>query len=195
MSLGRWSFRLRSPRAGLIIGAGKRFRSFSQRSNGGLPQSVAGRLTPDDLTILGPVHATKLKASTSGLLPKYAVDLWMVPDGSRILDLSTRCKPQRLFDIATEARKFPCAPGLSLERDVPDQGRLTTAILRSERHQVSGARRKERLGAGGPCARPIMVGRRYCSSLAEPMVGVERSGWSDGPGDHRRGPWPGAVAA
>lgn len=110
MSLGRWSFRLRSPRAGLIIGAGKRFRSFSQRSNGGLPQSVAGRLTPDDLTILGPVHATKLKASTSGLLPKYAVDLWMVPDGSRILDLSTRCKPQRLFDIATEARKFPCAP-------------------------------------------------------------------------------------
>jgi hypothetical protein len=77
-----------------------------------------GRLTPDDLTVLGPVHVMKLKAAPRGLRPKYAVELWMFPDGSRILELSTRCKPQRFFDIATEAREFLSERGLSLDGNV-----------------------------------------------------------------------------
>jgi hypothetical protein len=57
----------------------------------------------------------KLKAAPRGLRPTYVVELWMFPDGSRILELSTRCKPQRFFDIATEARKFLSDRGLSLD--------------------------------------------------------------------------------
>ena len=60
----------------------------------------------------------KLKASLRGLRPKYAVELWLFPDGSRVLELSTRCAPQRFFDIATEAREFLSERGLSLEGDV-----------------------------------------------------------------------------
>ena len=77
-----------------------------------------GRLTPDDLTVLGPVHVMKLKAAPRGLRPKYVVELWMFPDGSRILELSTRCKPQRFFGIATQAREFLSERGLSLDGDV-----------------------------------------------------------------------------
>jgi hypothetical protein len=76
------------------------------------------RLTPDDLTVLGPVHVMKLKASPRGLHPKYAVELWMFPDGSRIPELSARRKPQMFFGIATEAREFLSARRLSLEGDV-----------------------------------------------------------------------------
>ena len=42
----------------------------------------------------------------------------MFPDGSRILELSTRCKPQMFFGIAAEAREFLSARGLSLDGDV-----------------------------------------------------------------------------
>jgi len=74
-------------------------------------------LSPDELTVLGPVHVMKLRASPSGLRQTYAVELWMFPDGSRILELSTRCKPQSFFGIAAEAREFLSERGLSLDED------------------------------------------------------------------------------
>jgi hypothetical protein len=32
--------------------------------------------------------------------------MWLYPDGSRILELSTKCKPKEAFQVAAEARAF-----------------------------------------------------------------------------------------
>ncbi len=45
---------------------------------------------------------------------KLAVELWLYPDGSRILELSTRCAPSGLLDTATETREFLRAQGVEL---------------------------------------------------------------------------------
>jgi hypothetical protein len=42
----------------------------------------------------------------------------MFPDGSRILELSTRCKPHRFFGIAAEAGEFLSERGLPLDGNV-----------------------------------------------------------------------------
>jgi hypothetical protein len=60
----------------------------------------------DDLAVLGPVHAFKLKVSPEGLAGKLAVELWLYPDGSRILELSTKCAPADWFEAATTSRDF-----------------------------------------------------------------------------------------
>jgi hypothetical protein len=34
------------------------------------------------------------------------VELWLYPDGSRILELSTKCAPAETFQVAAETRAF-----------------------------------------------------------------------------------------
>jgi hypothetical protein len=68
----------------------------------------------DDLSVLGPVHAFKLKLTPKGLKRRLAVELWLYPDGAQILELSTKCAPGDALKVAAESRKFLMAAGLDL---------------------------------------------------------------------------------
>jgi hypothetical protein len=94
---------------------------LSPKQRGILRDHLPGCLSPDDLTVPGPVHVMKLKAAPRGLQPPYVVELWMFPDGSRSLELATRCKPQTFFGIATKAsQRRPCLLTSSLGGQDPD---------------------------------------------------------------------------
>ena len=41
-----------------------------------------------------------------GLDRKLVAELWLYPDGSRILELSTKCAPAEAFQVAAETRAF-----------------------------------------------------------------------------------------
>jgi hypothetical protein len=41
-------------------------------------------------------------------------ELWFYPDGSRILELSTKCLPNETFDVAAETRVFLTERGIDL---------------------------------------------------------------------------------
>jgi hypothetical protein len=71
----------------------------------------------DDLSVLGPVNALKLKVSPEGLDRRLAVELWFYPDGARILELSTKCAPDDWFATATQARDFMLALGVDLSSE------------------------------------------------------------------------------
>jgi hypothetical protein len=68
----------------------------------------------DDLSVLGPVHALKLKLTPKGLKQRLAVELWLYPDGAQILELSTKCAPADWFKVATESRDYLADAGLDL---------------------------------------------------------------------------------
>ena len=40
--------------------------------------------------------------------------MWLYPDNSRILELSTKCAPAEAFQVAAEARAFLAAHGVDL---------------------------------------------------------------------------------
>jgi hypothetical protein len=61
-------------------------------------------LSLDDLSVLGPILVLKLKFEPEGLERRLAVELWMYPDGSRVLELSTKCAPTEAFMAAAETR-------------------------------------------------------------------------------------------
>jgi hypothetical protein len=46
----------------------------------------------------------KLKFTPEEFGRKMAVELWLYPDGSRVLELSTKCAPNEAFQVAAEAR-------------------------------------------------------------------------------------------
>jgi hypothetical protein len=87
---------------------------FSKRQREFFAQHAPEGLELDDLTALGPVNALKLKTAPKDLSHKLAVELWLYPDGSRILELSTKCAPRDLLDTATQTREFLRAQGVDV---------------------------------------------------------------------------------
>jgi hypothetical protein len=68
----------------------------------------------DDLAVLGPVNVLKLKVAPKELRRKLAAELWFYPDGSRILELSTKCAPADWFEAATTSRDYLASRGVDL---------------------------------------------------------------------------------
>jgi hypothetical protein len=60
------------------------------------------------------VHVLKLKRLLEDLGRKLAVELWFYPDGSRILELSTKCEPGEAFQVAAETRAALSERGINL---------------------------------------------------------------------------------
>jgi hypothetical protein len=60
----------------------------------------------DELSVLGPIFVLKLRFAPQGYKGKLVAEMWLYPDESRILELSTKCAPEEAFDIAAAARAF-----------------------------------------------------------------------------------------
>jgi len=71
-------------------------------------------LALDDLTILGPIFVLKLRLDPPELGRRLVAEMWIYPDGSRILELSTRCETNEAFQVAAEARAFLTKSGVDL---------------------------------------------------------------------------------
>ena len=80
----------------------------------------------DDLAVLGPITVLKLKLRPTGFARKLALELWMYPDGSRILELSTKCAPTEAFQVAAETRAY--LAGLGLDVGGEQQTKTATAL-------------------------------------------------------------------
>jgi len=63
-------------------------------------------LAIDDLSILGPIFVLKLRFVPDGYQRKLVAELWLYPDNSMILELSTKCAPNEAFQVAAETRVF-----------------------------------------------------------------------------------------
>jgi hypothetical protein len=68
----------------------------------------------EDLPILGPIFVLKLKFAPEDFDRKLAAELWLYPDNSMILELSTKCAPTEAFQVAAEARAFLTQRGVDL---------------------------------------------------------------------------------
>ena len=80
----------------------------------------------DDLAVLGPVHVLKIKYRPEGFGRKLVVELWFYPDGSQILELSTKCAPDEAFEVAARSRAFLHQRGVNLSGE--QQTKTRTAL-------------------------------------------------------------------
>ena len=77
-------------------------------------QHAPADLALDDLDVLGPIFVLKLNSTPAGFGRKLCTEMWLYPDGSRILELSTKCAPSEMFQVAAEARGFLGGSGIDL---------------------------------------------------------------------------------
>jgi hypothetical protein len=79
----------------------------------------------NDLAMLGPINVLKLKFEPAGFR-RMVAELWLYPDGSRVLELSTKCAPAETFDTAARAKAFLAGHGIDL--GAPQQTKTRTAM-------------------------------------------------------------------
>jgi hypothetical protein len=87
---------------------------FSKEQRAFYAAHVQDGTTLEDLTILGPIFVLKLRLTPKELDRRLVAEVWLYPDGSRILELSTRCGITEAFQVAAELRAFLAARGIDL---------------------------------------------------------------------------------
>lgn len=93
-------------------------------------------LALDDLTPLGPINVMKLRFSPTGIDRRLVAELWAYPDGSRILELSTKCPPSEALTVGMEARAFLEERGIDLSAE---QRTKTRTALEQLSRELAGA--------------------------------------------------------
>jgi hypothetical protein len=74
------------------------------------PQGIA----LDDLSVLGPINVMKLKFTPPDFDRRLVAELWLYPDASRILELSTKCPTPDTFNTAAVVRGYLASHGVDL---------------------------------------------------------------------------------
>ena len=122
------------------VAAGERAvrKLFSKPQRAFYQEHAPEGLGLDDLTVLGPITVFKLKFSPEELRRRMVAELWLYPDGERILELSTKCAPNEGFQVAAETLAYLAGRGVDL---YGEQQTKTKTALEYFSHNLAAAAR------------------------------------------------------
>jgi hypothetical protein len=136
-----------APRAGEVreVSLGRRSvrKLFSKEQRAFYAAHAPEGIGLDDLAILGPIFVLKLKFAPEGLARKLVAELWLYPDNSLVLELSTKCAPGEAFQAAAETRAYLTARGVDLAGEQETKTRkalefFAAALRDGDEHVASG---------------------------------------------------------
>jgi hypothetical protein len=81
----------------------------------------------DSLRVLGPTFVMKSVFQPPELGRRVVAELWLYPDGTRILELSTKCLPDEAFQVAAYSRAYLAQRGVVVSTDA-QQTKTKTAL-------------------------------------------------------------------
>ena len=109
---------------------------FSKEQRAFYAEHAPDGLALDDLKLLGPIFVLKLKFAPKGFARKLVAEMWLYPDNSRILELSTKCAPAEALNVAEEARTFLSDRGVDLGGEQETKTRKALQYF-SRQHKTS----------------------------------------------------------
>jgi hypothetical protein len=71
-------------------------------------------ISMDSLVTMGPVFLLKSRHQPKDYDRRVTTEMWLYPDGSRILEVSTKCLPAEAFQAAAEFKDYLASCGISL---------------------------------------------------------------------------------
>ena len=132
----------------------------------------------DDLAVLGPLFVLKLKVVPQGLDRRMVAEMWFYPDGTRLLELSTKCLPTETFDVAAQARAFLGSRGVDLLAEQETKTRRALEFFAAELapprpgHDPPPPRAHQ--GRRRPAEAACPAGGRFCPPLPRPRSTAAR---------------------
>ena len=105
---------------------------FSKEQRAFFAEHAPDGMDINDLSVLGPITVFKLKWKPADFARKIVGELWNYPDGSRILELSTKCPPAEAFQVAAEAKAFLANKGIDTTGEQATKTRTALEFFANE---------------------------------------------------------------
>lgn len=115
-----------APIRAAALGEGKIRKLFSKRQRAFFQERAPEGIELDDLMILGPIPTARAKTRTEGYDRPIVGELWLYPDGSQVVELSTKTSPSEAFQTALEWRAFLEKAGIDVSGE--QQTKTKTAL-------------------------------------------------------------------
>jgi len=120
------------------VTTGGSLRKLFSKEQRSFYEDHAGGISLDDLITLGPLFVLKLRFAPEGFGRKMVGEMWLYPDGSRVLELSTKCAPTEAFQVAAEARAFLARQGIDLDGEQQTKTRKALEFFSGELRAKDG---------------------------------------------------------
>jgi len=109
-----------------VAGARPIRKLFSKAKRAFFAKHAADGMDLDGLSVLGPIPTFRIKFNPTGSKRKFVGELWLYPDASQIVELSTKTTPAEALEVAAECKAFLQARGVDLSAE--QQTKTTTAL-------------------------------------------------------------------
>jgi len=92
---------------------------FSKEQRAFYDEHAPAGLTMDELVLLGPTYLLKAKhqPKAKDFDRPIIIEMWLYPDGSRIMEVSTKCLPKEAFQVAADFKAYLGGHGIVLGAD------------------------------------------------------------------------------
>jgi hypothetical protein len=90
---------------------------FSKEQRAFFTAHAPAGITMDKLVILGPTFLLKAKHQPKDFDRPIVVEMWLYPDGARVLEVSTKCLPKEAFEFGGQFKNYLAAKGIVLGTD------------------------------------------------------------------------------
>jgi hypothetical protein len=109
---------------------------FSKEQRAFYDAHAPAGITMDKLSILGPTFLLKARHQPKDFDRRITIELWLYPDGARILEVSTKCLPDEMFKVGADFKAFLAGRGIALGAEQAPKTKTSmdffSAKLRSE---------------------------------------------------------------
>ena len=103
----------------------------------------------DALQVLGPTFILKAVFQATSIARRFVAEAWFYPDGTRILELSTKCLPSEAVPVARDARKYLAQHGITVGAGTQQTKTKTALEFFSTQLREAGATRSADIALGG----------------------------------------------
>jgi len=97
-----------------LIGTAALHSLFSKEQRDFYAAHAPAGIPMDSLVTLGPLFLLRAKHQPKDFGRRIVVEMWLYPDGSRILEISTKCQPGEAFQAGAEFKAYLAACGIVL---------------------------------------------------------------------------------
>jgi hypothetical protein len=98
----------------VVVGKAKLESLFSKEQRALYVAHAPEGIGLNDLSVLGPIQVHKYEISSDDVARELDAEMWLFPDNTRMLELSTKCAPREYFDVKSETEAFLAERGIDL---------------------------------------------------------------------------------
>lgn len=111
---------------------------FSKGQRAFFAQHAPAGIDMDALLVLGPTFLLKAKHKTEDFRFPLTIEMWLYPDGSRILEVSTKCEPDEALQVGLEFKAYLASKGIAITASQQTKTRTALDFFKAELDEARG---------------------------------------------------------